>query len=138
MPETSFSVVRNEDYWQEGLPHPDGIRFDLLPGRRGPGRCARGRRRGRDHGYNPVILDRVRADAEAGEVISNGRARRTSSLNVERAPFDDLTARQAIAHATDAWRAEAESPADGQGPPSVPARGGAPWPPRTTATWATT
>lgn len=122
VPGTSFTVVRNEDYWRDGLPHLDSIAFEFLPDAVARVGALEDGDVDMIHGYNPVILDRVRADAEAGEakVVSNGVGEEdVIALNAERPPFDDLTARQAVSYATDAsaWRAKAESPADGQDHP---------------------
>ena len=119
VPGESFWVVRYDDYWQEGLPHLDGIRFDFTPDALERVSAIESGAADLIHGYNPVILDQARADAEAGDlkVVSNGTGEEdVIALNAERPPFDDPVARQALSHATDAsaWRAEAESPADGQ------------------------
>lgn len=112
---TSFAAGRYDGYWQKdkGLPHLDQITFRFLPD-------AVSRLDALEKGdidvlnaYQAAVVEKAREAAAAGELkaIENGDGEEdVISINTEKAPFDDLLARQAIAHATDAakWRAVAE------------------------------
>ena len=110
---TSYSVKRNDSYWNAELPHLDAIRFEFVPDPLE--RLSRLNAGDLDliHGYEPGLVDGVRQKAAEGslKVVENGTGEEdVVAINTEKAPFDDLLARQALAHATDAaaWRAVAE------------------------------
>jgi len=109
----SFTVSRNDDYWAPDLPHLDAIRFEFVSD---PLERLSALNRGDldlIHGYHPALVDGVRRKAAAGDlkVVENGTGEEdVVAINTQSPPFDDLLARQALAHATDAaaWRALAE------------------------------
>ena len=113
-PGESFEVVRNDDYWQEGLPHLDSMTFRFIPDPQGRLDAMESGDIDMMHGYRPIELTEMRRLAEAGEVKAQEIAELEEdvvSINTEVAPFNDPEARRALALATDAetWRAENEA-----------------------------
>lgn len=112
---TSFSATRNADYWQKdkGLPHLDQITFRFLPDAVSRLDALENGDIDALHAYQATVVQKAREAAAAGELkaIENGDGEEdVISINTEKAPFDDIVARQAIAYATDAakWRDKAE------------------------------
>jgi peptide/nickel transport system substrate-binding protein len=96
-------VVRNEDYWREGLPHLDRITFRPIPGEEARvqslltgGIDAMQTLRGSaikalQEGEGAGVTAHVSSSDDAG----------ISIMNVLRPPFDDLRIRRAFAHTVD-------------------------------------
>ncbi len=119
----SFTAERNPSYWQNGLPYLDQVRFDFLPD--ALSRVDALTKGDIDilHAYQPTVITKVRDAAARGElkvVENNDGEEDVAAINTEKAPFDDLDARLALAYATDAakWReiAEAGTQHDVHGP----------------------
>jgi ABC-type transport system substrate-binding protein len=100
-----LNVVRNPDYWQAGLPYLDEVEFR-------PTRDELGRINALVTGQIDVLhtsnagsIADLRNRAAAGElqlVEDRGEGEEAMVMfNLERPPFDDLRARQAVAHAFD-------------------------------------
>lgn len=119
-PGDSARVVRNPNYWQDGMPYLDAIEFKFIPD-------ATVRRQALESGdidmYSTAsdsdILDYLDSDAVdvwIGEGTSNESL---FVLNTAAPPMDDLRVRRAIAHALDrdlfveALRSGLTQPADG-------------------------
>jgi peptide/nickel transport system substrate-binding protein len=106
-----ISMVKNPDYWREGLPYLDAVDFDIEPD--GIARL-NGLTRGTIDVTSVTNVGDVR---ELKRMIGQREAANLDPLNVEhdtsakdksvivfntmKAPFDDIRARQAVAHATD-------------------------------------
>jgi peptide/nickel transport system substrate-binding protein len=105
-PNESLTVEKNPDYWRKGFPKLDGIKFVPVPE-------AQSRNNGLKSGdYDLIqtasslsIVD-LQSEAKAGDikvfVSDKGSAVAYQMLNVSKAPFDDILARQAVAAAGDA------------------------------------
>ena len=119
-PGAGARVVRNENYWREGLPYLDAIEFTNIPD-------ATVRRQALESGELDVytlpndmdiveFLDDDGVDVWIGSAVSNEAA---FVLNTAAAPFDDLRVRQAMAYALDrdliieVTRSGLTTPADG-------------------------
>lgn len=127
VPGERLSLVRNPDYWQDGLPYLDAIDFVAIPD--ADSRVAALRRGDVDviHLSNRAVIEAIADDddleiwrdaenAEEGFVL----------LNTSDAPLDDVRVRQALARATDP---AAYAAALGQEPtgPTGPYPEGSPW-----------
>jgi len=101
---TQISVVRNADYWREGLPYLDGIEFRVIPD---PTERAEALRNG-DLDLIHTVRDedvlQFRSDPEVNLLEDDGGEENFAMLNTEVAPFDDPLMRQALAMATDQGR----------------------------------
>jgi peptide/nickel transport system substrate-binding protein len=110
----NFVAERNPNYWQAGLPYLDQVRFEYFPD--GLSRVEALTKGDIDvlHAYQPTVITKVRDAAARGElkvVENNDGEEDVAAINTEKAPFDDLDARLALAYATDAtkWREIAEA-----------------------------
>jgi peptide/nickel transport system substrate-binding protein len=100
--DNEFVVERNEDYWQEGLPYLDEIRFRPIPDdatravalESGDVDAVQGRR------LSEFVAD-VAAVEDATVVLGLGNAGDGVLFNTDRPPTDDVRIRQALAHAVD-------------------------------------
>lgn len=106
----SFTADRNPDYWQKNLPYLDQIRFKFIADSNARIEQLTNQDIDVMHAYQPTAVLKMREEAAAGKakLVENSQGEEDFEvLNTEKAPFDELTARQAIAHATDAaaWRA---------------------------------
>jgi ABC-type transport system substrate-binding protein len=106
IPDDHLTVVRNDDYWQDGLPYLDGIEF--VPLGDNDARLATFDGGDLDITATAVpsqILD-LRERAEAGEIRlwldrTSESLENFTLLNPDEPPFDDRRAREAVAYATD-------------------------------------
>ncbi|MGZ4716377.1 MAG: ABC transporter substrate-binding protein [Acidimicrobiales bacterium] len=95
------TVVKNQSYWQAGLPHLDQIKWVPIPD-------SEDRLAALENGtinamdtVTPQTIDSVRANPDLSYAeYSNGEELHVP-LNTKKAPFDNLKARQAVAYATD-------------------------------------
>ncbi|MEX2269382.1 MAG: ABC transporter substrate-binding protein [Acidimicrobiia bacterium] len=103
IPGESLTVERNSSYWREGFPYLDGITFLPLPE-------AQQRVTGllggdidvihTSSGIQIVELEKHDKNGEVDLVVSDrGAEVAYGMLNVSRPPFDDITARRAVAYA---------------------------------------
>lgn len=98
------SVVKNENYWREGLPYLDGINFKPQEESSQRVRGLQGGQFDITHSSGGLDLGEVKQVAPNATVTEepNGRMEISHTLvNVTRPPLDDLTARQAVAYAVD-------------------------------------
>jgi peptide/nickel transport system substrate-binding protein len=105
-PNESLTVVKNPDYWRKGYPKLDEIVFKPVPE-------AQTRANGLQSGdldmiqtASPLQIADLQDEAKAGDikvfVSDKGAQTAYQMLNVSKAPFDDIIARQALAYAGDA------------------------------------
>jgi ABC-type transport system substrate-binding protein len=98
------TVVRNADYWRDGLPYLDGIEFRVIPD---PTERAEALRNG-DVDLIHTVRDedvlQFRSDPEVNLVEDDSGEESFAMLNLEAPPFDDALVRQALAMATDQQR----------------------------------
>jgi len=109
----SFVAERNPTYWQKDLPNLDQIKFRFMPDALSRLTALTDGDIDILHAYQATVVSKAREAAAKGELkaVENGDGEEDNiAINTEKEPFDDLTARQALAHATDAakWRALAE------------------------------
>ena len=98
------SVVKNENYWREGLPYLDGINFKPQEESTQRIRGLQGGQFDITHSSGGLDLGEVKTTAPNATVIEEPDGRMEIShtlINVTRPPLDDLTARQAVAYAVD-------------------------------------
>lgn len=100
VPDDHFTLARNEDYWQDGLPYLDEIRYTPVPDTET--RLTSTITGEIDVTYFITAREiNTAADNDAVVVESAmGNGAETISMNMSEAPFDDLRIRQAIAMAT--------------------------------------
>lgn len=103
-PGEDITVVRNTDYWRDGLPYLDGIEFRVIPD---PTERAEALRNG-DVDLIHTVRDedvlQFRSDPEVTLVEDDSGEENFAMLNTEVAPFDEPLVRQAVAMATDQSR----------------------------------
>jgi ABC-type transport system substrate-binding protein len=99
VPDSHLRVTKNEDYWQEGLPHLNEIEFRVLP-------SEATRIAALSTGELDLMLAgepySVTVAGEEFQAVSDAKGEETFiMLNAVSPPFDNLLARQALAYATD-------------------------------------
>jgi peptide/nickel transport system substrate-binding protein len=104
-PDSSFNVVKNEDYWQEGKPYLDAVEIrPIIPPDQRNDSLNTG---GIDmlHTSDPNAIEDLRTLADAGdiELVEDGAGGEESFImfNTEAPPVDDVNVRRALAHAVD-------------------------------------
>lgn len=100
-PGEELVLVRNEEYWNAGLPYVDEIRFQLI--RDGSVRILNVRTGAVEIAQDPPIEQlRTLGGASDVQIVSvPGNPLTTIQLNTSVAPFDDVRVRQALYHALD-------------------------------------
>ncbi len=99
-------VVKNEDYWRDGLPHLAEIEFRVITDSTSRGAALAAGDVDMIEVLDSTLLKTSVTRAESGEIqllTSAGQEADESviALNTTTAPFDDLVARQALAYAID-------------------------------------
>ena len=101
-PNDGARVVRNPNYWRDGLPYLDAINFKFLVDQTVKRQALEA---GDIDGYigpgDQDILDYLDDDAVDVWIGTAGANEYLFVLNTTKAPFDDLRVRQALAYATD-------------------------------------
>ncbi len=101
-PNDGARVVRNPNYWRDGLPYLDAINFKFLVDQTVKRQALEA---GDIDGYigpgDQDILDYLDDDAVDVWIGAAGANEYLFVLNTTKAPFDDLRVRQALAYATD-------------------------------------
>jgi peptide/nickel transport system substrate-binding protein len=99
--DVSWSFKKNPNYWRKGLPHLDGIEFKPIPDNAA-------RLQGLEKGdldlinvRSPEETIQLRSNSELKEVENTQGEEEFIVLNTQSAPFDNPTARQAVAAAVD-------------------------------------
>lgn len=98
----TITLVRNEDYWREGLPYLDGITYHRIPD--GPVRILNVRSGDVDVAFQPPLdqLDEVTAGAgDLEAVCAPGNPLVVIHFNTRTEPFSDVRVRQAVAYGLD-------------------------------------
>jgi peptide/nickel transport system substrate-binding protein len=98
------SVVKNKDYWREGLPYLDGINWKPQEESSQRIRGLQGGQFDITHSSGGLDLSEVKSTVPSASIFEEPDGRMEIShtlLNVTRPPLDDLTARQAVAYAID-------------------------------------
>jgi peptide/nickel transport system substrate-binding protein len=99
--DSNFVVEKNEDYWQEGLPHLDGITFRPIPDED----TRLSSLQSGDVDAIQTLRQSTVAKARDLDGVDNyeylGNNSGSSIINTSIAPFDDLRVRQALAYAID-------------------------------------
>jgi peptide/nickel transport system substrate-binding protein len=99
--DSNFVVEKNEDYWQEGLPHLDGITFRPIPDED----TRLSSLQSGDIDAMQTLRQSTVAKARDLDGVDNyeylGNNSGSSIINTSIAPFDDLRVRQALAYAID-------------------------------------
>ena len=114
VPDVSWTFVAFADYRIEGLPHLDSVEFRIVPDNAE-------RLELLDSGDVDIIFTQRPQEVEQLRASDNKIVEYTAGdesilvLNTTTPPFDSLTARQAVAYATDAarWREERQQGVDG-------------------------
>ena len=110
-PDKEWKFAKNTDYWRDGLPYLDAITFRSIPDN--SERIALLSSGDLDVTYTqrPQEVQQLRADENIKQVEYASGDEAMLVLNTSKAPFDSLTARQAVAYATDSatWRAEKDN-----------------------------
>ncbi len=102
VPGDSYTLVRFEDYWDEGLPYIDSIQFRVIADREAQASALLAG--DADFIYQMDSVTALRVEDEEGFVLERAAAGAVTPyvlMNASREPFDDPLVRQAIAHAVD-------------------------------------
>lgn len=121
IPDDHLEVTRNDDYWQDGLPYLDGIDFKVLPDDTSRGSALESGEVDAIEVTIPAQITRFQELAEGGSFqLYTDAGRETDeviiTLNTAAPPFDDPTARLAVATAID--RPTLSASGDGVFPPA--------------------
>ena len=93
-----IEVVKNEDYWQDGLPKLDGVKFKVIKDNSARlNSLIKGEIDLMD-GLNPSDLGQVEGDSKLQLFERPSMNVGYLGFNVEKAPFDKKEVRQAISH----------------------------------------
>lgn len=110
IPDQSFTATRNAKYWQKDatgtqLPYLNQVEFRPIPDSQARGNAVQTGDVGMIHTNNPELIKKLRDQAQGGKlqlVEDRGESEEDFvMLNNAKPPFDNLTARQAVAYATD-------------------------------------
>ncbi|HEY5252606.1 MAG TPA: ABC transporter substrate-binding protein [Acidimicrobiales bacterium] len=104
-PNDHFTVERNPDYWQAGLPHLDMLTFKPIVNDESRESSLRSNTIDLMVSHDPGIIRDLRHDAQYQQVTDLEQSIGEPDmdficLNTEMAPLNDLTVRQALAYAT--------------------------------------
>ncbi|MFJ7745045.1 ABC transporter substrate-binding protein [Peribacillus sp. NPDC097295] len=97
-PGDTIEVVKNEDYWQEGLPKLDGITFKVIKDNSARLNAAIKGEVDLMDGLNPSDISKVTGDKNLQIFERPSMNVGYFGFNVEKAPFDKKEVRQAISH----------------------------------------
>jgi len=110
IPDQSFTATRNAKYWQKDpsgnqMPYLDQVQFRIISDSQTRGNAVQTGEVGMIHTNNPELIKKLRDQAQGGKlqlVEDRGESEEDFvMLNNSKPPFDNLTARQAVAYATD-------------------------------------
>jgi len=127
-PDKVWSFTKNPSYWRDGLPYLDAIDFEIIQD--ASTRLERFTSGDLDMMYTerPGQIAVLRANEGIKRAEYSLGDETMSVLNTTKPPFDNLTARRAVAYATDAasWRAEIAVDGAGDLPSNGPFSAGQP------------
>lgn len=102
--DSRISLVRNDDYWQDDLPHLEEINFNIIVE---PSIQIQGLLTGEFHVIdivNPEDVSRIEDDPNAKLDVSLSGLAMVMPMNTRREPFDQVDVRRAVSHAIDKER----------------------------------
>jgi peptide/nickel transport system substrate-binding protein len=96
-----IKLVKNPNYWEEGLPYLDSVTFTVVPAAETRALQLSGGQIQVNEAPSSSSLDQLKQTdgVEVGEYAWSGS--RFFTMNTQKAPFDDVHVRLAIAHAID-------------------------------------
>ncbi len=97
-PGDTIEVVKNDDYWQDGLPKLDGITFKVIKDNSARLNAAIKGEIDLMDGLNPSDISKVTGDDKLQSFERPSMNVGYFAFNVEKAPFDKKEVRQAISH----------------------------------------
>ncbi|WP_148358362.1 ABC transporter substrate-binding protein [Peribacillus simplex] len=97
-PGDTIEVVKNDDYWQDGLPKLDGITFKVIKDNSARLNAAIKGEIDLMDGLNPSDISKVTGDEKLQIFERASMNVGYFAFNVEKAPFDKKEVRQAISH----------------------------------------
>ncbi|MFD9626087.1 ABC transporter substrate-binding protein [Peribacillus muralis] len=97
-PGDTIEVVKNDDYWQDGLPKLDGITFKVIKDNSARLNAAIKGEIDLMDGLNPSDISKVKGDDKLQSFERPSMNVGYFAFNVEKAPFDKKEVRQAISH----------------------------------------
>jgi len=105
-PDVKLSVAKNAKYWRPGFPRLESIQFRVIPDSKSREAALRSGDVDAMENVDPLTSDSLRSaeSTEKFQVLSaptNETDETMVMLNTAQAPFDDIVARRALAHATD-------------------------------------
>src|SRR5262249_835606 len=95
-----WSFTKNPNYWRKGLPHLDRIDFKPVPDNAQRLQMLKSGDLAMMHTYRPLEVSELRT-SELKRVEYSKGDENFLVMNTQAPPFDSLTARKAIAYATD-------------------------------------
>lgn len=98
----TITLVRNENYWREGLPHLDGISYHRIPD--GPVRIVNVRSGDVDIAFQPPLDQLAQVTSSSHDVkavCAPGNPLVVIHFNTRATPFSDIRLRQAVAYGLD-------------------------------------
>jgi ABC-type transport system substrate-binding protein len=98
---TRTKLVRNPDYWREGLPYLDSLTFVVATDAQARAQNLKAGDLDVMHTTRDEDILQFRDDSDVTLFEDNEGEETFVMMNVSKPPFDDVRARQALAHATD-------------------------------------
>lgn len=101
LPNDTLRLVRNPNYWQEGLPYLDEVVFRVIPDANTRAALLESGDVDIALGLPVPVTERLKLDSRFNVLSSLGARQYYITLNNKKAPTDDPLVRQAINHAVD-------------------------------------
>jgi peptide/nickel transport system substrate-binding protein len=111
VPNEVWKFKKNPTYWRSPLPHLDNISFKPIPDNAARVKALHDGTVDVIHAYQAEAVTQLRTEDSIKRVENNKGAEDFLLLNTEKAPFDKIEARLAVAYATNSagWRHELQS-----------------------------
>jgi peptide/nickel transport system substrate-binding protein len=119
-PNQTWAFKKNESYWRQGLPRLDAIDFQPMPDNAERLRRLQAGDIDMMHTNEPQSILELRSDNSFKRVENDAGSEEFILLNTQAEPFDSLTARQAVAFATDRAGYRKQVHRDVMGPANSP------------------